>query len=87
MGRRRPIRSRQTRLSLPHLQRETFDEVLVMLSEGIASQRGRYGAYLHHDRINHKLRAVAEPVSPPSRAAARFPTTLCSRWSPNPTAA
>ena len=28
-----------------------------MLSEGIASQRGRYGAYLHHDRINRKLRA------------------------------
>jgi len=40
-----------------NLQRETFDEVLVMLSDGIASQRGRYGAYLHHDRINHKLRA------------------------------
>jgi ATP-dependent Lhr-like helicase len=30
---------------------------LTMLSEGIASQRGRYGAYLHHDRINRKLRA------------------------------
>ncbi len=28
-----------------------------MLSEGIASQRGRHGAYLHHDRINRKLRA------------------------------
>src|ERR1700719_1614993 len=28
-----------------------------MLSEGIASQRGRYGAYLHHDRINRRLRA------------------------------
>ena len=28
-----------------------------MLSEGIAAQRGRYGAYLHHDRINRKLRA------------------------------
>ena len=40
-----------------NLARETFDEVLTMLSEGIASQRGRYGAYLHHDRINHKLRA------------------------------
>ena len=40
-----------------NLARETFDEVLAMLSEGIASQRGRYGAYLHHDRINHKLRA------------------------------
>jgi len=40
-----------------NLSRETFDEVLTMLSEGIASQRGRYGAYLHHDRINRKLRA------------------------------
>jgi ATP-dependent helicase Lhr and Lhr-like helicase len=40
-----------------NLSRETFGEVLEMLSEGIASQRGRYGAYLHHDRINRKLRA------------------------------
>ncbi|MGA7293385.1 MAG: DEAD/DEAH box helicase, partial [Terriglobales bacterium] len=40
-----------------NLTRQTFDEVLAMLSEGIASQRGRYGAYLHHDRINRKLRA------------------------------
>jgi ATP-dependent helicase Lhr and Lhr-like helicase len=39
-----------------NLSRETFDAVLTMLSEGIASQRGRYGAYLHHDRINRKLR-------------------------------
>src|ERR1700676_759926 len=27
-----------------------------MLSEGIASRRGRYGAYLHRDRVNGKLR-------------------------------
>jgi len=40
-----------------NLARETFDAVVEMLSEGIASQRGRYGAYLHHDRINRKLRA------------------------------
>jgi ATP-dependent helicase Lhr and Lhr-like helicase len=40
-----------------NLARATFDEVLVMLSEGIASQRGRRGAYLHHDRINRKVRA------------------------------
>src|SRR5271169_4653430 len=40
-----------------NLSRETFDAVLAMLSEGITSQRGRYGAYLHHDRINRKLRA------------------------------
>ena len=39
-----------------NLSRPTFDSVVEMLSEGIASQRGRYGAYLHHDRINRKLR-------------------------------
>jgi ATP-dependent Lhr-like helicase len=39
------------------LSHEAYDAVLEMLSEGIASQRGRYGAYLHHDRINRKLRA------------------------------
>lgn len=40
-----------------NLSRETFDSVIEMLSEGIASQRGRYGAYLHHDKVNRKLRA------------------------------
>ena len=39
-----------------NLSRETFDAVIEMLSEGIAAQRGRYGAYLHHDRVNRKLR-------------------------------
>jgi ATP-dependent Lhr-like helicase len=39
-----------------NLSRETYSDVLEMLSEGIASQRGRYGAYLHHDRVNRKLR-------------------------------
>ncbi len=39
-----------------NLTRETYDAVLEMLSEGIASQRGRRGAYLHHDRVNRKLR-------------------------------
>lgn len=40
-----------------NLTRKSFDEVVTMLSEGIASQRGRYGAYVHHDKVNHKLRA------------------------------
>ncbi len=40
-----------------NLSRATFDAVIEMLSEGIAAQRGRYGAYLHHDKINRKLRA------------------------------
>jgi len=39
-----------------NLSRETYLALLEMLSEGIASQRGRRGAYLHHDRINRKLR-------------------------------
>ncbi|MBZ5704575.1 MAG: DEAD/DEAH box helicase [Acidobacteriia bacterium] len=40
-----------------NLSRATYDAVLEMLSEGIAARRGRYGAYLHRDRVNHKLRA------------------------------
>jgi len=40
-----------------NLPREIFDSVLEMLSEGIAARRGRYGAYIHHDRVNRKLRA------------------------------
>jgi ATP-dependent helicase Lhr and Lhr-like helicase len=39
------------------LSREMFDAIVEMLSEGIAARRGRYGAYLHHDRVNRKLRA------------------------------
>jgi len=39
------------------LKRGTFDSILEMLSEGLAARRGRYGAYLHRDRVNGKLRA------------------------------
>jgi ATP-dependent Lhr-like helicase len=38
------------------LSRETYNSILEMLSEGIASRRGRYGAYIHHDKVNRKLR-------------------------------
>ncbi|HWY19981.1 MAG TPA: DEAD/DEAH box helicase [Candidatus Acidoferrum sp.] len=40
-----------------NLTRATFDAILEMLSEGIAAKRGRYGAYIHRDRVNGKLRA------------------------------
>jgi ATP-dependent Lhr-like helicase len=40
-----------------NLARETFDSILEMLAEGIAAKRGRYGAYIHRDRVNRKLRA------------------------------
>ena len=38
------------------LPRAEFDEIVEMLSEGIAARRGRYGAYLHRDRVNGILR-------------------------------
>ena len=37
-----------------NLSRELFDSILEMLSEGIAARRGRYGAYLHRDRVNKR---------------------------------
>jgi len=39
------------------LSPETYESILEMLCEGIAARRGRYGAYLHRDRVNGKLRA------------------------------
>jgi len=38
------------------LSRELFDSIVAMLSEGIAAHRGRYGAYLHNDRVHRQLR-------------------------------
>ena len=38
------------------LARVDFDKIVEMLSEGIAARRGRYGAYLHRDRVNGMLR-------------------------------
>src|SRR6476659_1916243 len=37
------------------LERTEFDRIVQMLSEGISTNRGRGLAYLHHDRINHKV--------------------------------
>jgi ATP-dependent Lhr-like helicase len=39
------------------LGRADYDAVLEMLSEGLAPQRGRWGAYLHRDRVNRRLHA------------------------------
>jgi ATP-dependent Lhr-like helicase len=38
------------------LSREDFDEVVELVSEGIRTGRGRRAAYLHHDRVNGRLR-------------------------------
>ena len=50
---------RAVRKAYPYrdLERSQFDAIVEMLSEGIAARRGRYGAYLHRDRVNGMLRA------------------------------
>jgi ATP-dependent Lhr-like helicase len=42
--------------SFRRLSRDDFDEVAEMLSEGIATGRGRRSAHLHHDRVNGVIR-------------------------------
>jgi ATP-dependent Lhr-like helicase len=39
------------------LAREEFDELLCLLSEGIESSRGRFGAYLLRDRVQGRIQA------------------------------
>ena len=39
-----------------NLPRERFDAILEMLSEGIATSRGRTGALVHYDRVNGRLK-------------------------------
>ncbi|HEY9786371.1 MAG TPA: DEAD/DEAH box helicase, partial [Candidatus Obscuribacterales bacterium] len=40
-----------------NLTREQFNSIIEVLSEGIAASRGRFGAYLHRDRVNGVLKA------------------------------
>jgi ATP-dependent helicase Lhr and Lhr-like helicase len=39
------------------LSREEFEEVLQMLADGFATRRGRRAALVHHDAVNHRIRA------------------------------
>jgi len=38
------------------LPRKAFDQVVQMLADGYATRRGRRGAHIHHDAVNHVLR-------------------------------
>jgi ATP-dependent Lhr-like helicase len=40
-----------------NLARADFDAVLAMLADGVTMSRGRSGTYLHHDRVNGRVRA------------------------------
>ncbi len=39
-----------------NLTREEFDAVLAMLAEGYSTRRGRHGALIYHDTVNHTIR-------------------------------
>lgn len=38
------------------LRRQEFDETVTMLAQGFSTRRGRRGALVHHDAVNHRLR-------------------------------
>src|SRR5258706_14449113 len=40
-----------------NLTRAEFDDVLRLLSEGFSTKRGRRSALIHHDAVNHRIRA------------------------------
>ncbi len=39
------------------LSRDEFDDVLRMLTDGFSTRRGRRSALVHHDAVNHRIRA------------------------------
>jgi ATP-dependent helicase Lhr and Lhr-like helicase len=39
-----------------NLERTEFDDVVRMLASGFATRRGRRGALIHHDGVNHRIR-------------------------------
>jgi ATP-dependent Lhr-like helicase len=41
------------------LSREAFDGIVHMLAEGFTTRRGRHGALIYHDAVNHVLRGRA----------------------------
>ena len=47
------VRSAQPYDDLPRVE---FDAIIEMLSDGIATRRGRSGTYLHRDQVNHVVR-------------------------------
>jgi ATP-dependent Lhr-like helicase len=38
------------------LKRGEFDELVRMLAEGYSTRRGRHGALIHHDGVNHRIK-------------------------------
>jgi hypothetical protein len=65
-----------------NLSRETYNSILEMLAEGIASRRGRYGAYIHNDRVNRRLRILPRVSLPWAPGSTGSGPTACGSSGP-----
>ena len=54
-----------------------------MLSEGIATSRGRSGAYLHRDQVNHRVRGRRGARLTAITSGGAIPDTAQYQWSPS----
>ena len=67
------------------LEREAFDAVVGVLSDGVATARGRRGAFCTGTPCRAPCAPAGTPAWRRSRTAARSPKRRSTRWSPNPT--
>jgi len=56
------------------LTRDEFDQIVRMLAEGYSTRRGRHGALIHHDGVNHLIRG---------RRSARLTAITCGGTIPD----
>ena len=63
-----------------NLERAAFDEVVGMLSEGVATARGRRGAYLHRDSVAGTVRARRNARLAALQNGGAIPETRSTRW-------
>ena len=73
VGRGRAVRAVGGRRPTPSSTRADFDAVVDMLSEGIATSRGRAGALLHRDAVNRRLRGAARRAAGGAHLGRRDP--------------
>ena len=62
-----------------HLPQKDLDAVLALVSDGVITGRGRRGAHVHRDQVNHVLRGRGAPASSPAPPAARSPSSPTTR--------
>ena len=57
------------------LQRGEFDEIVRMLAEGYSTRRGRHGALVHHDGVNHLGQGASQRAATAITSGGTIPDT------------